>query len=165
MVRVQVSKCNTAPIPQHTPGQKHMVLPIPLSFPIDLLNMSTKLWYSSGSALRSRGVEEVDWPVTSGREIMSWKCWVPSSLQMCAYAKALMRVTHGGFLLFTSGEESEVSWLIIYGLDRGADDGKVSTGGDVLASGCDRWWKKMRVRYIIPLLSMQQWCLSFILYE
>ena len=34
MVRVWVSKCNTAPVPQHTPGQKHTVLPVPLSFPI-----------------------------------------------------------------------------------------------------------------------------------
>ena len=33
MVRVRVSKHNTAPVPQHTPGQKHTVLPVPLSFP------------------------------------------------------------------------------------------------------------------------------------
>ena len=54
-----------------------------------------------------------------------------------------MSVTHGGFLLFISGKGSEVSRLVISGLDRGADNGKVSTGGDVLASGCDGWQKKM----------------------
>ena len=35
MVRVRVSKCNTTPVPQYTPGQKHTVLPVPLSFPMD----------------------------------------------------------------------------------------------------------------------------------
>ena len=40
MVRVRVSKCNTAPVPQHTPGQKHTVLPIPLSFPKLLMSMA-----------------------------------------------------------------------------------------------------------------------------
>ena len=48
-----------------------------------------------------------------------------------------MRVTQGGFLVFTGGKGSEVSGLVISGLDRGADNGKVSTGGDILVSGCD----------------------------
>ena len=30
---MRVSKHNTTPVPQCTPGQKHMVLPVPLSFP------------------------------------------------------------------------------------------------------------------------------------
>ena len=55
-----------------------------------------------------------------------------------------MRVTHGGFLLFTGGKGSEVSRLVISGLDRGADDRKVSMGGDILVSGCDVWWKEMQ---------------------
>ena len=62
---------------------------------------------------------------------------------MRVYVEALMRVTRGGFLFFTSGKGSEVSGLVISGLDRGTDDRKVLTGGDVLVSGCDSWWKKM----------------------
>ena len=127
--------------------------------------MFVKLWYSSGSALRSTSAEEVNWPVTSRREILSWKHWVPSSLQAHAYAEALMRVTHGGFLLFTSGKGSEVSGLIISGLDRGADDRTVSTGGDVLASGCDSWRKKMRpnTQSIVGLKWVSQWYPSTIM--
>ena len=55
-----------------------------------------------------------------------------------------MRVTRGGFLLFTGRKGSEVSGLVISGLDRGADDGIVLMDGDVLASGCDGWRKKMQ---------------------
>ena len=62
---------------------------------------------------------------------------------MRIYAEALMRVTRGGFLFFTGRKGSEVSGLVISGLDRGADDGRVSAGGDVLVSGCDGWRKKM----------------------
>ena len=64
-------------------------------------------------------------------------------MQACVYVEALMRVTHGGFLFFTSRKGSEVSGIMFSGLDRGADDGKVSTGGDILASGCDGWQKEM----------------------
>ena len=56
---------------------------------------------------------------------------------MHAYVEALMRVTRGGFLLFTGVKGSEVSGLVISGLDRGANDGRVSAGGDVLVSGCN----------------------------
>ena len=70
-----------------------------------------------------------------------------------------MRVTHGGFLLFNGGKGSEVSRLVISSLDRGANIGKVSTGGDVLASGCDGWQKKMRpnTQSIVGLKQVSQW--------
>ena len=55
-----------------------------------------------------------------------------------------MSVTCGGFLLFTGRKGSEVSRLAFSGFDRGADDGKVLTGGDVLVSGCDSQRKEMR---------------------
>ena len=57
---------------------------------------------------------------------------------MCAYAEALMSVTWGGFLLLTGGRNSEVSRLDFSRIDGGgADDGRVSTRGDILASSCD----------------------------
>ena len=56
---------------------------------------------------------------------------------MHAYAEALMSVTQGGFQLFTGRRGSEVSGLVVSRFDGGADNGKVLTGGDVLASGCD----------------------------
>ena len=76
-----------------------------------------------------------------------------------------MRVTQGGFLFFTGGKGSEVSRLVISGLDRGADDGKVSMGGDVLASGCNGWRKKMRpnTQSIVGLKWVSQWYPSTIM--
>ena len=76
-----------------------------------------------------------------------------------------MSVTHGGFLLFTSGKGSEVSGLVISGIDRGANDKKVSTGGDVLASGCNSWQKRMRpnTQSIIGVKWVSQWYPSTIM--
>ena len=70
-----------------------------------------------------------------------------------------MRVTCGGFLFFTGRKGSEVSGLVISRLDRGTDDGKVLTGGDVLVSHCDGWWKKMQTntQSIVGLKRVSQW--------
>ena len=55
-----------------------------------------------------------------------------------------MSVTQGGFLLSTGGRGSEGSGLVVTGSDRrGADGGKASTRGDILASGCDGRWNEM----------------------
>ena len=114
------------------------------SFPaFDLLNMSAKSWYSSGSVLKLTGAEVVaERPVVSGTEIRSWKCWVSLSLQARANAEALINVTHGGFR-FTGGRGVSGSGTGFRRARVGADD-KVSTGGDILASGCDDWQKMMR---------------------
>src|SRR5882672_7715277 len=79
-------------------------------------------------------------PVTSGREIRSWKQSEPSSLLAWEYAAALMRVTLGGFRGFTGGTDFGSSGTEF---GRGADDGNVSTEGDVLDSCCDGCRKKM----------------------
>ena len=70
-----------------------------------------------------------------------------------------MSVTQGGFLLFTGGKGSEVSRLVVSGIDRGANNGKVLTGGDVLASGCDSWWKEMwlNTQSVVGLKQVSQW--------
>ena len=58
----------------------------------------------------------MEWPVTSGSEIRSWKQFEPSSLLVREYTAALMRVTLGGFWGFTGrmgleylGQSPEVS--------------------------------------------------------
>ena len=88
---------------------------------------------------------------------------------MRAYAEALMSVTQGGFLLSTGGEGSEGSGLVVTGSDRrGADGGKASTRGDVLASGCDSQRNEMwpntqsiiglkRVSQRYPSMIVQPW--------
>ena len=47
----------------------------------------------------------VKWPVTSGKEIQSWKHSESSSLLAQKYAAALTRVTVGGFLGVTGGTD------------------------------------------------------------
>ena len=47
----------------------------------------------------------VEWPVTLGKEIQSWKNSESSSLLVQKYAAALMRVTVGGFLGVTGGTD------------------------------------------------------------
>ena len=59
------------------------------------------------------------------------------------YAAALMRVTLGGFRGFTGGTDFGSSGTESGGFGRGADDGSVSTEGDVLDSCCDGCRKKM----------------------
>ena len=56
--------------------------------------------------------------------------------------EALIKVTHGGFQ-FTGGSGDSGSGTGFGRAGVGADD-KVSTGGDVLASGCDNWQKMMQ---------------------
>ena len=55
--------------------------------------------------------------------------------------EALISVTRGGFQ-FTSGRGVSGSGTGFGRAGVGADD-KVSTEGDILASGCDDWWKIM----------------------
>ena len=114
------------------------------SFPaFDLLNMSVKSWYSSGSVLKLTGAKvDVEQLVVSGTEIHSWKHWVSVSLQARANMEAFINVTHGGFQ-FTSRRGVFGSGTGFGRARVGAND-KVSTGGDVLASGCNDWWKMMR---------------------
>ena len=77
----------------------------------------------------------------SGTEIRSWKHWVSLSLQVRANAEALINVTRRGFQ-FTGRRGVSGSGMEFGGAGVGAND-KVSTGGDVLASGCNDWWKMM----------------------
>src|SRR5882724_4141490 len=87
--------------------------------------------------LMSTFVSEVvlEWPVTSGSEIRSWKQSEPSSLLVQEYAAALMRVTgRRGF----RGSRTESG-----GFRRGANDRSVSTEGELLDSCCDGCQKKM----------------------
>ena len=108
-----------------------------------MLNTSVKSWYSLGSVLKSTRVEvAVEQPVVSGMESRSWKCWVSLSLQVRANVEALINVTHGGFR-FTGGRGVSGSGTGFGRAGVGADD-KVSTGGDVLASGCNDWRNIMR---------------------
>jgi len=81
--------------------------------------------------------------VTSGSEIQSWKQSEPSSLLAREYAAALMRVTLGGFHGVTGGRGSGGSGTESGGFGRGADDGSVSTEGELLDSCCDSCRKKM----------------------
>src|SRR5882672_7158002 len=81
--------------------------------------------------------------MTSGSEIWSWKQSEPSSLLVWEYAAALMRVTLRGFCGFTSGTGFGRSRTESRRFRRGADDGSVSTEGDILDSCCDSCWKKM----------------------
>ena len=64
------------------------------------------------------------------------------SLQAQANTEALISVTRGGFR-FTGGRGFSGSGTGFRRAGVGAND-KVSTGGDVLASGCDDWWKIMQ---------------------
>src|SRR5882724_3198514 len=85
----------------------------------------------------------VEWPVTSGSEIRSWKQFEPSSLLAHEYTAALMRVTLGGFLGSTSGMDFGISGTGSRSFGRGADDGNVSTEGELLDLCCTGCWKKM----------------------
>src|SRR5882724_2123231 len=85
----------------------------------------------------------VERPVTSGSEIQSWKQFEPSSLLAREYAAALMRVTLGGFLGSTGGTNFGMSGTESRSFGRGADDGNVSTEGELLDSCCDGCRKKM----------------------
>src|SRR5882672_4885507 len=82
-------------------------------------------------------------PVTSGREIRSWKQSEPLSLLAQEYAAALMRVTLGGFHGFTGGTDFGSFGTESRRFGRGADNGSVSTEGDILDSCCDGCQKKM----------------------
>src|SRR5882724_7422530 len=82
-------------------------------------------------------------PVTSGSEIRSWKQFEPSSLLAREYAAALMRVTLRGFLGSTGGMDFGISGTGSGSFGRVADDGSVSTGGELLDSCCDSCQKKM----------------------
>src|SRR5882724_4153348 len=85
----------------------------------------------------------VERPVTSGSEIQSWKQFEPSSLLAQEYTAALMRVTLGGFLGSTGGTDFRISGTVSGSFGSGADDGSVSTGGELLDSCCDGFRKKM----------------------
>src|SRR5882672_4754600 len=93
----------------------------------------------------STGISEVvvELPVTSGKEIRSWKQSEPSSLLAWEYAAALMRVTLRGFRGFTGGIDCGSSGTESGRFGKGADDGSVSTEGDVLDLCCDGCRKKM----------------------
>ena len=84
-----------------------------------------------------------------------------SSLELAgAYIRGSLDESNSRRLpIFTGGKGSEVSGLVISGLDRGADNGRVSAGGDVLVSGCDGWRKKMQpnTQSIIGLKRVSQW--------
>ena len=81
--------------------------------------------------------------MTSGNEIRSWKQFEPSSLLAREYAAALMRVILGGFLGSTGGTNFGMSGTESGSFGRGADDGNVSTEGELLDSCCDGCRKKM----------------------
>jgi len=81
--------------------------------------------------------------VTSGSEIQSWKKFKPSSLLVREYTAALIRVTLGGFLSSTSGMDFGISRTGSGSFRRGANDGSVSTEGELLDSCCEGCQKKM----------------------
>ena len=85
------------------------------------------------------------------------------SLQVQANVEALIRVTRGGFQ-FTSRRGFSGSGMGFGRARVGADD-KVSTEGDVLASGCDGWWKMMQpnTQSIEGLNQVSQWYPSTII--
>src|SRR5882724_11194176 len=85
----------------------------------------------------------VERPVTSGSEIQSWKQFEPSSLLAQEYAAALMRVTLGGFLGSTGGTDFALSRTGSRIFGRGADNGSVSTEGELLDLCCNSCQKKM----------------------
>src|SRR5882724_7434944 len=85
----------------------------------------------------------VEWPVTSGSEIRSWKQFEPSSLLAQEYAAALMRVTLRGFLGSTGRTDFGISRTGSGSFGRGADDGNVSTEVELLDLCCDGCRKKM----------------------
>src|SRR5882672_4010407 len=85
----------------------------------------------------------VELPGTSGKEIRIWKQSEPSSLLAWEYAAALMRVTLGGFHGFTGGTDFGSSGTESGRFGGGADDGNVSTEGDILDLCCDGCQKKM----------------------
>src|SRR5467141_1192773 len=93
----------------------------------------------------STGISEVvmERPVTSGKEIRSWKQSEPSSLLAQEYAAALMRVTLGGFRGFTGRTDFGSSGTESGSFRRDADDGSVLKEGDILDSCCDGFRKKM----------------------
>src|SRR5882724_1684369 len=95
--------------------------------------------------LMSTFVSEVvlEWPVTSGKEIRSWKQSEPSSLLVQEYAAALMRVTLGCSHGVTGGRGSRGSRTESGGFGKGADDRSVLTEGELLDSCCDSCRKKM----------------------
>ena len=95
--------------------------------------------------------------MVSGTEIRSWKRWVSLSLQARVNVEALIRVTRGGFR-FTGGSGVSRSGTGFGRARVGADD-KVSTGGDILASGCDDWRKMMQpnTQSIKGLYWVSQW--------
>jgi len=76
-------------------------------------------------------------------EIRSWKQFKPSSLLAQEYAAALMRVTLRGFLGSTGGTGFRISGTESGSFRRGADNGSVSTEGELLDSCCDGCQKKM----------------------
>ena len=89
----------------------------------------------------------VEWPVTYGSEIRSWKQSEPSSLLAREYAAALMRVTLGGFRGVTGRKGSRSSGTESRGFGRGADDGSVSTEGELLDSCCNGLPEKDAAQY------------------
>ena len=88
--------------------------------------------------------------MTSGSEIQSWKHFEPSSLLAREYTAALMRVTLGGFLGFSSGTGfgrsrtgSRISRAGSGISTRGVNDRSVSMEGELLDLGCDSCQKMM----------------------
>ena len=84
-----------------------------------------------------------------------------SSLELAgAYIRGSLDESNSRRLpIFTGGKGSEVSGLVISGLDRGADNGRVLAGGDILVSGCDGWRKNMQpsTQFIVGLKRVSQW--------
>src|SRR5882724_7347129 len=85
----------------------------------------------------------VEWPVTSGSEIRSWKQFEPSSLLAREYTAALIRVTLGGFLGSTGRTGFGISGTGSGSFRKGANNGSVSTEGELLDSCCNGCQKKM----------------------
>src|SRR5882724_760171 len=85
----------------------------------------------------------VEWPMTSGKEIWSWKHSESSSLLVQKYAAALMRVTVVGFLGVTGETDFGSSGSGSKKFGKGANNGNVLAEAEISDSCCDSCQKKM----------------------